>query len=114
VAGQVIRSSDANMAAAQILWRIATFHLVVIISGFVSAFYQSRPKEEFHYANRQTFVTLQLETYEVRKVSADTLYETRQLSRKEIRKELKNWNSEPLPKKNSDNGKKKPPSEKDS
>ena len=114
VAGQVIRSSDANMAAAQILWRIATFHLVVIISGFVSAFYQSRPKEEFHYANRQTFVTLQLETYEVRKVSADTLYETRQLSRKEIRKELKNWNSEPLSKKNSDNGKKKPPSEKDS
>jgi uncharacterized protein (TIRG00374 family) len=92
---------DANKVdAVQIIWRTATFHIIVIISGFVAALYRSRPVENFQYANRQTFVNLQLETYEVRKVSADTLYETKQLSRKDIQKKLHNWTSKPLPKKN--------------
>lgn len=99
----VIRSAEANMNAAQIIWRLATFHVVVLISGFVAAFYRSRGEDEKEfvgYANRQTFVTLQLETYEIRKASADTLYETRQLSKKQIRAGLKNFNSdEPLPRK---------------
>ena len=63
------------------------------MSGFVAAFYRSRPKESIHYANRKTFVTLQLETYDERKKSADTLYETRQLSRKEIQRRLSDWPS---------------------
>ena len=82
--GAIIRSAEVNMASAQILWRTATFHIVVIISGFVSALYRGRPQENYSYANRQTFVNLQLETYETRKVSADTLYETSQLSKKSI------------------------------
>lgn len=107
----VIRSAEANMNAAQIIWRLATFHLVVLISGFVAAFYRSRGEDEKEfvgYANRQTFVTLQLETYEIRKASADTLYETRQLSKKQIRAGLKNFNSdEPLPRKKKTSSTKK-------
>ncbi len=74
--------------SSQILWRTATFHIVLIVTGFVSAFYRSRPKESIHYANRKTFVDLQLETFDERKRSADTLYETRQLSRKDIQRRL--------------------------
>lgn len=79
--------------SSQIIWRTATFHIILIVSGFVAAFYRSRPKESIHYANRKTFVTLQLETYDERKKSADTLYETRQLSRKEIQRRLSDWPS---------------------
>lgn len=79
----------ANTAATQILWRTATFHLVMLVTGLVAAFYRSRPKEGFHYANRKTFVTLQLETYDERRRSADALYETRRLSRKEIQRKLR-------------------------
>ncbi|MCH3909127.1 MAG: flippase-like domain-containing protein [Bacilli bacterium] len=91
-AGVVItRSASANIAAAQIIWRVATFHIVVVVSGFVAALYRSKPKEDYHYANRQTFVDIQLMTYDERKKTVDTLYETKQLSRKEIQKKLKSF-----------------------
>jgi hypothetical protein len=80
--------NDGVIKAAQILWRTATYHLVLLVSGLVSALYRSRPKEAIHYANRQTFVNLQLETFDERKRSADTMFETRQLSRKEIQKKI--------------------------
>jgi len=88
----IVRTASANMATANILWRVATFHLVILVSGFFAALYRSRPHEDYHYANRQTFVDLQLATFEERKLSADTLYETKQLSRKEIQKRLQNFN----------------------
>jgi glycosyltransferase 2 family protein len=88
----ITRTASANMAAAQILWRTATFHLLVIVSGFFAALYHSRPHEDYHYANRQTYVDLQLETFDERKKSADTLYETKQLSRKEIQKRMQGFN----------------------
>ncbi len=85
--------NNAVIASTQILWRTATFHVVLLVTGFVAAFYRSRPKEPFHYANRATFVTLQLETYDERKRSADTMYETAQLSRKNIQERIaeSNW-----------------------
>jgi uncharacterized protein (TIRG00374 family) len=89
----IIRTASANMATANILWRVATFHLVVLISGFFAVFYRSRPHEDYHYANRQTFVDLQLATFDERKLSSDTLYETKQLSRKEIQRRLQGLNS---------------------
>ena len=79
---------DGVLNSSQIIWRTATFHIVLLVSGFVAAFYRSRPKEPIHYANRKTFVDLQLETFDERKRSADTLYETRQLSRKEIQRRM--------------------------
>ena len=77
------------ISSSLILWRTATFHIVLLISGFVAAFYKSRPKESFHNAKRETFVTLQLETYDERKKSADTMYETAQLSRRAIQNKLR-------------------------
>ncbi|MCQ2741848.1 MAG: flippase-like domain-containing protein [Bacilli bacterium] len=80
---------DGNkIYAAQIIWRTATFHLVLLVSGLVCAFYRHRPKEDITYANRETFVNLQFETFTERKLSSDTLYETSQLSRKEIQRKL--------------------------
>jgi hypothetical protein len=79
---------EGVLNSSQILWRTATFHVILLVSGFVAAFYRSRPKETIHYANRKTFVDLQLETFDERKRSADTLYETRQLSRKDIQRRL--------------------------
>lgn len=84
----ITRNASSNIVAAQILWRVATYHLVVIISGLVASLYHSRPKENYTYANRQTFVNLQLDTYEERRHSVDTMYETRQLSRSSIRKKV--------------------------
>jgi len=86
--GVILRTADANVKAAQILWRTVTYHLVLLVSGLVAALYRSRPKEPIHYANRQTFVNLQLETFDERKRSADTMFETRQLSRKEIQRRI--------------------------
>ena len=79
---------SANVSSAQILWRTATFHIPLVVSGFVAAFYKAKPKEKFTQANRKTFVNLQLETYEERKRSADTMYETAQISRREIQRRL--------------------------
>ena len=78
----------AIINATQILWRSATFHLPLLVCGLVAALYRSRPKEDFTYANRKTFVTLQLETYDERKRSYDTMYETRQFSRREIQRRI--------------------------
>ena len=75
--------------STQILWRIATFYFVLIASGIVAALYHSRGQgEQLPYASRQTFVDLQLQTYDQRKLSSETLYETRQLSRKAIKKTM--------------------------
>ena len=74
--------------ASQIIWRTATFHLPLLVAGLTAALYRSRPKEGISYANRKTFVTLQLETYDERKRSSDTMYETRQFSRREIQRRI--------------------------
>ncbi len=84
----ITRSASSNIVASQILWRVATYHLVLIISGLVASLYHSRNREKYTYPNRQTFVNLQLDTYEERKSSADTLFETKQLSKASIRKKV--------------------------
>lgn len=81
-------SSQGVISATQILWRSATFHIVLLISGVVSAFYHSRGGAAPEFASRKTYVTLQLETFDERKRSADTMYETSQFSRKEMQRRL--------------------------
>ncbi|MDD4006021.1 MAG: flippase-like domain-containing protein [Erysipelotrichia bacterium] len=95
-------NSYSNMVAAQIIWRTASFHLVVLVAGLVTAFYRSSPKEHLEKADRQTFIDLQLQTYEERKRSADTLYETARLSRKEIQDKLKTFSKLLNPTKRTD------------
>ena len=82
-------NSGSMTTATQILWRTATFHIVLLVSGLVSAFYRSRARESFAHANHETYVNLQFATFEERKRSADTMYETAQLSRIELQKKLR-------------------------
>ena len=80
--------------AAQIIWRFSTFHIVLVVSGIVAALYHSSPKNEVHHANRKTFVTLQYQTFEERKLSANTMFETSSLSSKAIQNRLKKLDKE--------------------
>lgn len=73
--------------ASQILWRTITFHAVTLVGGLVSALYRPRSLEENAPApSRQTFVDLQLATFDERKMSSDTMYQTTQLSRRRLLK----------------------------
>ena len=81
--------SQPVTTAAQIIWRTATYHVVLLFSGIVAATYRSSPKNEIHHANRRTFVTLQYETFNERKTSADTMFETSSLSKKDIQNRLR-------------------------
>lgn len=79
-------------SAAQLLWRLDTFTLPLLIGGLVSAFYRASPTQEALErggVSRKTFVALQRETYIERKESADTLYETTRLTRAAILSSLK-------------------------
>jgi len=92
-------NTQVNTVAAQIIWRAATFHLIVLTAGLVTAFYRASPKEHIELAYRKTFINLQMQTYEERKRSADTLYETARLSRKEIQEKLRGLSKFLTPKK---------------
>lgn len=77
-------------SATQILWRFMTYHIILLISGLVAAFYRARPrKEEVASMGSQTFVNLQMETYMERQHTADTMYETSQLSRKALQEKFR-------------------------
>lgn len=86
--------SNYITTAAQIIWRFSTFHIVLLVSGLVAALYRSSPKNQVHHANRKTFVTLQMQTYEERKLSANTMFETSSLSAKAIQSRLKKMDKE--------------------
>lgn len=99
-------TSQQVTTAAQILWRVSTYHIVLLVGGLVAATYRSSPKNEIHHANRKTFVTLQYQTFDERKVSSDTMFETSSLSRKEIQsrlRELRNRKKEKKASKPKDN-----------
>lgn len=86
--GEIIRDQHANLAATQILWRAITYHGLVIVTGLVAIGCQVRPSKEYDKANYKNFITMQHETYEIRKLEADQLYETRQLNRQAIKDKL--------------------------
>ena len=90
--------------SALLIWRSSTFVIPILIGGVVAAFYRSSPKNEIHTGdlpNRQTFVSLQKETYVERYEELESLIETSRLSREAIIEKLK-------PKKKNGNKKKKP------
>lgn len=95
-------TSQQVTTAAQILWRVSTYHIVLLVGGIVAATYRSSPKNEIHHANRKTFITLQYQTYDERKKTSDTMFETSSLSRKEIQNRLKELKLK-KPKKTKDN-----------
>ena len=88
-----------------LVWRSSTFVIPILIGGFVAAFYRSSPKNEAHMGdipNRQTFYSLQKETYVERYEEVASLVETSKLSREAILAKLK-----PGPRKKKPNKKNK-------
>ena len=90
-----------------LVWRSATFVIPVLIGGLVAAFYRSSPKNEAHMGdipNRQTFYSLQKETYVERYEEVASLVETSKLSREAILAKLKPGGRKKPKKKNKDSG----------
>ena len=78
--------------SALLMWRSSNFIIPILIGGFVAAFYRSSPKNEVHTGdipNRQTFYSLQKETYIQRAEEVESLVETSRLSREAILEKLK-------------------------
>ena len=89
-----------------LVWRSSTFVIPVLIGGFVAAFYRSSPKNEAHMGdipNRQTFYSLQKETYVERYEEVASLVETSKLSREAILAKLKPTNRKKPKDKNKNN-----------
>ena len=88
-------ASSALCSAALLIWRTITFTIPLLFAGFVTAFYRSSPKEEANIetnmSNRETFVSIQNETYLERKKELDTMINTSTLSRAAIAKKLKSF-----------------------
>ena len=102
---EVDPAATRTLARSSLLvWRSSTFVIPILIGGFVAAFYRSSPKNEAHMSgdipNRQTFVSLQKETYIERAEEVSSLVETSRLSREAIIEKLK-------PKKKTNKPKKK-------
>jgi hypothetical protein len=75
--------------ASQILWRVITFHVPLVISGLVTALYKGKPsKEEVSAASRgsQTYLTLTINTYDERRKTYQTIYSTKQINKKDFEK----------------------------
>lgn len=93
--GEIITSYTIT-ASALLLWRSITFILPIVAAGLTTAFYHASPKEEVEkrgdIPNRQTFVSLQNETYVMRKEEVEALIETQTLSRRAIINKLKGNN----------------------
>ena len=86
-------TTRALVRAALLVWRSSTFVIPITIGGFVTAFYRSSPKNEARMSpdipNRQTFVSLQQETYVERSEELASLIETSKLSREAVLEKLK-------------------------
>lgn len=97
--------SSVSTTAAQLIWRTVTFTLPLILGGIVTAFYRASPKENVpeHDSFRETFVSLQKNTYVERKDAADAEFETMRLNRELIRESLKSKKLEDEKKKNKKN-----------
>ena len=86
-----ISASRTLARSSLLIWRSSTFVIPILIGGFVAAFYRSSPKNEVHAGdmpNRQTFYSLQQETYVERAEEVESLVETTRLSRQAILEKL--------------------------
>jgi len=91
---EVDPAATRTLARSSLLvWRSSTFVIPILIGGFVAAFYRSSPKKEARMSadipNRQTFVSLQKETYIERAEEVSSLVETSRLSREAVIEKLK-------------------------
>ncbi len=85
----ILNNDTILTKAVQTTWRVVTFYLPLIVGGIVTAFYRSS-MEEFVDARGevQSYVEVQHATMEERRETSITLYQTSQLSIKEIKRQL--------------------------
>lgn len=85
----VFGSNVAFTKAVQIVWRVATFYITLIVGGLVTAFYHSSMEEIVDEQGRvKTFDEVKSATFAERQQTSVTIYETSQLSIKEIQRRL--------------------------
>ena len=97
-----VAASTTLCRASLLVWRSSTFVIPITIGGLVAAFYRSAPKNEAHIGdipNRQTFVSLQKETYVQRYEEVASLMETSKLTREAIIAKLNPRNKKRMSKK---------------
>lgn len=83
-------TTQAVTNASLIIWRFSTYTVPLFVAGLVTAFYKASPTDTDvdKTTVRQTFLELQLRTFEERRISSNIQYETSQLSRKALREKL--------------------------
>ncbi|NLZ15870.1 MAG: hypothetical protein GXY27_04290, partial [Erysipelotrichaceae bacterium] len=96
-----LTATRSLVRSALVVWRSITFVIPLLIGGVVAAFYRSSAKEAKidHLPNRQTFVSLQKETYVQRYEEVASLIETTRLSREAILDKLRPKKKTPVNKK---------------
>lgn len=77
--------SSGGTNAVMLLWRFMSFHIPFLITGIVSATYRTRGehKDEFISADKKTYYTIQMETFDERKASSDKAYQTNVIEKQE-------------------------------
>lgn len=75
--------------AVQLIWRSATFYTSLLVGGLVTAFYRSSMKEIVDESGSiKSFDEIKSVTFEERRETSVTMYQTSQLSIKEIQRRL--------------------------
>lgn len=81
--------SSSFTKAVQIVWRASTFYTNLLVGGLVTAFYRSSMSEIVDESGHiQTFDEVKSVTFEERRETSVTMYQTSQLSIKEIQRRL--------------------------
>ena len=88
-----LSASESMCRAALLLWRSLTFAVPIIISGFVTAFYKSSPKDVVGrngaIPDRHTLTQIQAETLDERNADLDSTLQTQQLTQKAVFEKLR-------------------------
>jgi uncharacterized membrane protein YbhN (UPF0104 family) len=85
----VFGGDAAFTKAVQLIWRVATFYVNLIVGGFVTAFYRSSMEEIVDETGHvKTFEEVKSYTFAERRETSVTMYATSQLSIKEIQRRL--------------------------
>ena len=85
----VFAGDVAFTKAVQLVWRVSTFYINLIVGGLVTAFYRSSMEEIVDETGHvKTFEEVQSYTFAERHETSITMYATSQLSIKEIQRRL--------------------------
>ncbi|MGP1413665.1 MAG: lysylphosphatidylglycerol synthase transmembrane domain-containing protein [Bacillales bacterium] len=84
---------NGGINAVMLLWRFVTFHIPFLVSGMVAATYKTRGmsgSEILITGDKKTFATIQMQTYDERKLTSDITYLDNQNRKKVNIEKIKN------------------------